>query len=255
MQKRLAIKSKDPRAKSTAQIAQSAPAKSDKTANSENHRRPQRSSAATTRKYSLQVAPGRLAWLRGNAVADPTLAYCPDGLKCPWRLPRFPYAMELQQESRRGASFAECRGVNPNRSRLSRLARCLTSAAARPHTQAVLQGAFILAKAKGAPRSPTPVSITCAAISSFCFNPQCTKEGNHHEHKRDISRGFSRQQDQPAHGGLERAPRGGTAREDARRNRAASHEAAAKLFEKHPHFTNFPGECIEIMPVLPIPGA
>jgi hypothetical protein len=37
--------------------------------------------------------------------------------------------------------------------------------------------------------------------------------------------------------------------------RAASHEAAAKLFEKHPHFTNFPGECIEIMPVLPIPGA
>src|SRR3984893_12662383 len=78
MQKRLAIKSKEPRAKSTAQIAaQSAPAKSHKTANSENHRRPQRSSAATTRKYSLQVAPGRLAWLRGNAVADPTLAYCP----------------------------------------------------------------------------------------------------------------------------------------------------------------------------------
>jgi hypothetical protein len=37
--------------------------------------------------------------------------------------------------------------------------------------------------------------------------------------------------------------------------RAASHEAAAKLFEKHPHFTNLPGECIEIMPVLPIPGA
>jgi hypothetical protein len=37
--------------------------------------------------------------------------------------------------------------------------------------------------------------------------------------------------------------------------RAASHEAATKLFEKHPHFTNFPGECIEIMPVLPIPGA
>jgi hypothetical protein len=81
------------------------------------------------------------------------------------------------------------------------------------------------------------------ACGRTCFNPQCTKEGNHHEHKRDISRGFSRQQDQPAHGGLERAPRGGT------------HEAAAKLFEKHPHFTNFPGECIEIMPVLPIPGA
>ena len=37
--------------------------------------------------------------------------------------------------------------------------------------------------------------------------------------------------------------------------RAESHEAAAKLFEKHPHFTVFPGEAVEIMPVLPIPGA
>lgn len=37
--------------------------------------------------------------------------------------------------------------------------------------------------------------------------------------------------------------------------RAESHEAAAKLFEKHPHFTIFPGDSIEIMPVLPIPGA
>ena len=36
---------------------------------------------------------------------------------------------------------------------------------------------------------------------------------------------------------------------------AASHEAAAKLFENHPHFTIFPGDAIEIMPVLPIPGA
>jgi hypothetical protein len=36
---------------------------------------------------------------------------------------------------------------------------------------------------------------------------------------------------------------------------AESHEAAAKLFEKHPHFTIFPGDSIEIMPVLPIPGA
>ncbi len=34
-----------------------------------------------------------------------------------------------------------------------------------------------------------------------------------------------------------------------------SHEAAAKLFEKHPHFTIFPGDSVEIMPVLPIPGA
>ena len=36
--------------------------------------------------------------------------------------------------------------------------------------------------------------------------------------------------------------------------RAESHEAAAKLFENHPHFTMFPGESVEVMPVLPIPG-
>jgi len=35
--------------------------------------------------------------------------------------------------------------------------------------------------------------------------------------------------------------------------RAESHAAAAKLFEKHPHFTIFPGESVEVMPVLPIP--
>jgi len=37
--------------------------------------------------------------------------------------------------------------------------------------------------------------------------------------------------------------------------RADSRESAAKLFDKHPHFTIFPGESIEIMPILPIPGA
>jgi hypothetical protein len=37
--------------------------------------------------------------------------------------------------------------------------------------------------------------------------------------------------------------------------RAESQEAAARLFEKHPHFMIFPGESVEIMPVLPIPGA
>jgi hypothetical protein len=36
--------------------------------------------------------------------------------------------------------------------------------------------------------------------------------------------------------------------------RAQSHEAAAKLFEKHPQFTIFPGEGVEVMPVMPIPG-
>jgi hypothetical protein len=36
--------------------------------------------------------------------------------------------------------------------------------------------------------------------------------------------------------------------------RADSHEDAAKLFEKHPHFTIFSGDSVEIMPVLPIPA-
>lgn len=36
---------------------------------------------------------------------------------------------------------------------------------------------------------------------------------------------------------------------------AESHEAAAKLFENHPHFTIFPGDSVEIMECLPLPGA
>jgi hypothetical protein len=36
--------------------------------------------------------------------------------------------------------------------------------------------------------------------------------------------------------------------------RADSHEAAAKLFENHPHYAIFPSESVEVMPVLPIPG-
>lgn len=36
--------------------------------------------------------------------------------------------------------------------------------------------------------------------------------------------------------------------------RAESHDAAAKLFEKHPQFTIFPGEGVDVMPVMPIPG-
>ena len=35
---------------------------------------------------------------------------------------------------------------------------------------------------------------------------------------------------------------------------AESHEAAAKLFENHPHFTIFPGEAVDVMECLPIPG-
>ncbi|MGD9965745.1 MAG: hypothetical protein AB7T59_04445 [Hyphomonadaceae bacterium] len=35
---------------------------------------------------------------------------------------------------------------------------------------------------------------------------------------------------------------------------AESHEAAARMFEGHPHFTIFPGDSVEIMEVLPIPS-
>ena len=36
---------------------------------------------------------------------------------------------------------------------------------------------------------------------------------------------------------------------------ADSQEAAARMFEGHPHFTIFPGESIEVMECLPIPDA
>jgi leucyl aminopeptidase (aminopeptidase T) len=36
--------------------------------------------------------------------------------------------------------------------------------------------------------------------------------------------------------------------------RAESHEAAARMFENHPHFMIFPGDAVEIMECLPIPG-
>ncbi len=35
--------------------------------------------------------------------------------------------------------------------------------------------------------------------------------------------------------------------------RAESHEAAAKLFDNHPHFTIFPGDSVEIVECLPLP--
>jgi hypothetical protein len=36
--------------------------------------------------------------------------------------------------------------------------------------------------------------------------------------------------------------------------RAESPAAAAKLFENHPHFAIFPGDSVEIMECLPLPG-
>ena len=35
--------------------------------------------------------------------------------------------------------------------------------------------------------------------------------------------------------------------------KAESQEAAAKMFENHPHFTIFPGERVEVMECLPMP--
>lgn len=35
---------------------------------------------------------------------------------------------------------------------------------------------------------------------------------------------------------------------------AESHQAAAHMFENHPHFTIFPGDSVEVMECLPIPG-
>lgn len=35
---------------------------------------------------------------------------------------------------------------------------------------------------------------------------------------------------------------------------AESHEAAARMFERHPHFTILPGDSVEIMECLPLPA-
>ena len=35
---------------------------------------------------------------------------------------------------------------------------------------------------------------------------------------------------------------------------AESHEAAARLFEGHPHFSIFPGDAVEVMECLPMPA-
>lgn len=35
---------------------------------------------------------------------------------------------------------------------------------------------------------------------------------------------------------------------------AESHQAAAEMFRNHPHFSIFPGDAVEVMECLPIPG-
>ncbi|MDI9239062.1 hypothetical protein QLQ15_09080 [Lysobacter sp. LF1] len=37
--------------------------------------------------------------------------------------------------------------------------------------------------------------------------------------------------------------------------RAESQEAAARMFEGHPHFAIFPGDAVEVMECLPMPGS
>jgi hypothetical protein len=61
-------------------------------------------------------------------------------------------------------------------------------------------------------------------------------------------------------GKTRRVSAGGTA--DAHNNicgyvvvSAQSHDEAARMFENHPHFSVFPGEAVEIMECLPVPGA
>jgi hypothetical protein len=61
-------------------------------------------------------------------------------------------------------------------------------------------------------------------------------------------------------GKTRRASAGGIA--DAQNNMAGyviveadDHEAAAHMFEGHPHFSIFPGDAVEVMPCLPIPTA
>lgn len=68
-----------------------------------------------------------------------------------------------------------------------------TAASLALHTQTVLQGAFILAKAKG------DTEITAGSIDhlrryiEFLFQPErAAKEGNSHEYTQYISRGVSR---------------------------------------------------------------
>jgi hypothetical protein len=36
---------------------------------------------------------------------------------------------------------------------------------------------------------------------------------------------------------------------------AESHDVAVRMFQDHPHFAIFPGDSVEVMELLPIPGA
>src|SRR5438094_5643044 len=63
---------------------------------------------------------------------------------------------------------------------------------------------------------PPPASIICIDTSSFCLNPQNVEERKSHERKQHISRGVSRQQDEPATDSMECPARSGATREAKR---------------------------------------
>ncbi len=63
-----------------------------------------------------------------------------------------------------------------------------TAASLALHTQAVIQGAFILAKARGVRRLRLRVLITCAATSNCYLVRQRKRSEENHEHKKQLSR-------------------------------------------------------------------
>jgi TetR/AcrR family transcriptional repressor of nem operon len=143
------------------------------------------------------------------------------------------------------------------------------------HTQCVIQGAFILAKADdNASRAIESVGHLRRYIE-FLFNQP-------HKKEKKWSKLNARTRKEREHEGGKAwmawagknsqwivdmgAPLGKTKRVDAKgvsatKNKltaytivqAKSHQAAAKLFLKHPHFSIFPGDSIEIIECLPIP--
>src|SRR5262249_21199474 len=73
------------------------------------------------------------------------------------------------------------------------------------HTQAVLQGAFILAKAKGDAAIAGDSVDHLRRYIDLLFRISPRKD-QHHDHNEHVPRSFPRQQNQPENGGLERSP-------------------------------------------------
>ena len=102
------------------------------------------------------------------------------------------------------------------------------------------------------------------AMARFQSLPQAERQRVEHEGMKAWGQWMERHRDALVDGG---APLGKTKRVTAQgiadiRNgigaytvvRAETHDAAAQLFVGHPHFAIFPGDGVEIMERLPIPG-